>query len=75
MPPVSSLRTARVRYNSLEKNAGLQRGDGVAHERYGQGAHADDHFIRVALFGHFVGGHVAGLGAAGVDGDTSGHDE
>ena len=57
------------------EDAGLQRWDGVAHERYGQGAHADDHLIGVAFFGHFVGGHVAGLGAAGVDGDTSGHDE
>ena len=75
MPPVSSLRDREGPVQQFGEDAGLQRGDGIADERYGQRAHADDHLIRVAFFGHFVGGHVAGLGGAGVDGDTSGHDE
>ena len=60
------------------EDAGLERWDGVADEGDGQGAHADDHFIGVTFcgrFGHFVGGHVAGLGAEVVSGDTGGHDE
>ena len=78
MPPVSSLRTARVSVQQFGEDAGLQRWDGVAHEGDGQGTHADDHLIGVAFcgrFGHFVGGHVAGLGGAGVSGDSGGHDE
>ena len=42
------------------EDAGLQRWDGVAHECDGQGAHADDHLIGVAFFGHFVGGDTGG---------------
>ena len=56
------------------EDAGLQRWDGVAHEGDRQGAHADDHLLRVAFVGHFAGSHVAGLGGGG-GGDTAGHDE
>ena len=56
------------------EDAGLQRWDGVAHECDRQGAHADDHLLRIAFVGHFVGSHVAGLGGGG-GGDTAGHDE
>ena len=57
------------------EDAGLEGWDGVADEGDGQGAHADDHLFGIAFVGHFVGGHVAPLGGAGVGGDTGGHDE
>ena len=59
------------------EDARLEGWDGVAHEGDRQGAHADDHFLRVALVGHFghvAGSHVAGVGGRG-GGDTAGHDE
>ena len=56
------------------EDARLEGRDGVAHEGDRQGAHADDHLLRVALAGHFVSCHVAGVGGGG-GGDAAGHDE